>query len=87
MLAPAALGGLGKQLLYAAAVHLPTCRRARGVDVRALVFINPGNPTGQCLTEVRGVDGGLGGLSSCACLYACLLCPTPRLPCLRLGAF
>ena len=25
-------------------------RRARGVDVRALVFINPGNPTGQCLS-------------------------------------
>lgn len=25
--------------------------RAKGVDVRALVIINPGNPTGQCLTE------------------------------------
>ena len=25
--------------------------RARGVNPRALVFINPGNPTGQCLTE------------------------------------
>jgi glutamate--glyoxylate aminotransferase len=25
--------------------------RAKGVCVRALVFINPGNPTGQCLTE------------------------------------
>lgn len=24
--------------------------RAKGVDVRALVFINPGNPTGQCLS-------------------------------------
>ena len=25
--------------------------RAKGVDVRALAIINPGNPTGQCLTE------------------------------------
>jgi len=25
--------------------------RSKGVCVRALVFINPGNPTGQCLTE------------------------------------
>jgi alanine transaminase len=25
--------------------------RANGVDVRALVIINPGNPTGQCLSE------------------------------------
>lgn len=25
--------------------------RAEGTDVRALVIINPGNPTGQCLTE------------------------------------
>ncbi|KAI8391761.1 pyridoxal phosphate-dependent transferase [Radiomyces spectabilis] len=25
--------------------------RAKGVDVRALVIINPGNPTGQCLSE------------------------------------
>jgi glutamate--glyoxylate aminotransferase len=25
--------------------------RAKGINVRALVFINPGNPTGQCLTE------------------------------------
>lgn len=25
--------------------------RAKGICVRALVFINPGNPTGQCLTE------------------------------------
>ncbi len=25
--------------------------RSRGILVRALVFINPGNPTGQCLTE------------------------------------
>ncbi|KAJ1910590.1 alanine transaminase [Tieghemiomyces parasiticus] len=25
--------------------------RGRGVDVRALVIINPGNPTGQCLSE------------------------------------
>lgn len=25
--------------------------RSKGVDVRALVIINPGNPTGQCLTE------------------------------------
>lgn len=25
--------------------------RDQGVNVRALVFINPGNPTGQCLTE------------------------------------
>jgi glutamate--glyoxylate aminotransferase len=24
--------------------------RARGVTIRALVVINPGNPTGQCLT-------------------------------------
>ncbi|KAJ2783081.1 alanine transaminase [Coemansia javaensis] len=27
--------------------------RARGVDVRALVVINPGNPTGGCLTEAN----------------------------------
>jgi glutamate--glyoxylate aminotransferase len=25
--------------------------RSKGIRVRALVFINPGNPTGQCLTE------------------------------------
>ncbi|KAI8989375.1 pyridoxal phosphate-dependent transferase [Pilobolus umbonatus] len=25
--------------------------RAKGVDVRAMVIINPGNPTGQCLSE------------------------------------
>ncbi len=25
--------------------------RSKGLDVRALVIINPGNPTGQCLTE------------------------------------
>lgn len=25
--------------------------RDKGINVRALVFINPGNPTGQCLTE------------------------------------
>ena len=25
--------------------------RAKGTNVRAIVFINPGNPTGQCLTE------------------------------------
>lgn len=32
--------------------HSPTSqlRRSKGIDVRALVFINPGNPTGQCLT-------------------------------------
>lgn len=31
--------------------------RAKGVCVRALVFINPGNPTGQCLTteQVQGL--------------------------------
>jgi len=33
--------------------------RGKGVDVRGLVVINPGNPTGQCLSpdnmkEVRG---------------------------------
>lgn len=27
--------------------------RAKGTNVRALVFINPGNPTGQCLTEAN----------------------------------
>ena len=27
--------------------------RAKGLAVRALVFINPGNPTGQCLTEAN----------------------------------
>ncbi|CAJ0767465.1 15591_t:CDS:1, partial [Entrophospora sp. SA101] len=25
--------------------------KGKGIDVRALVIINPGNPTGQCLTE------------------------------------
>mmetsp|Transcript_16073 Transcript_16073/g.22146 ORF Transcript_16073/g.22146 Transcript_16073/m.22146 type:complete len:485 (-) Transcript_16073:486-1940(-) len=30
--------------------------RARGVTVRALVFINPGNPTGQCLTQPQLED-------------------------------
>ena len=25
--------------------------RANGIDVRALCVINPGNPTGQCLTK------------------------------------
>jgi aspartate/methionine/tyrosine aminotransferase len=25
--------------------------RSKGLDIRALVIINPGNPTGQCLTE------------------------------------
>jgi aspartate/methionine/tyrosine aminotransferase len=25
--------------------------KANGIDVRALCVINPGNPTGQCLTE------------------------------------
>jgi aspartate/methionine/tyrosine aminotransferase len=25
--------------------------RAKGICPRALVFINPGNPTGQCLSE------------------------------------
>jgi len=25
--------------------------RSKGINVRSLVFINPGNPTGQCLTE------------------------------------
>ena len=24
--------------------------RGKGIEVRALVFINPGNPTGQCLS-------------------------------------
>jgi aspartate/methionine/tyrosine aminotransferase len=28
-----------------------TTARANGTDVRALVIINPGNPTGQCLSE------------------------------------
>jgi alanine transaminase len=27
--------------------------RQAGTDVRALVIINPGNPTGQCLTEAN----------------------------------
>jgi glutamate--glyoxylate aminotransferase len=27
--------------------------RAQGITVRAMVFINPGNPTGQCLTEAN----------------------------------
>lgn len=30
--------------------------RERGICVRALVFINPGNPTGQCLEESNLVD-------------------------------
>ncbi len=30
--------------------------RAKGILVRAFVFINPGNPTGQCLTEQNIVD-------------------------------
>ena len=30
--------------------------RARGVNVRALAFINPGNPTGQCLTADNLAD-------------------------------
>ncbi|PWN40905.1 PLP-dependent transferase [Ceraceosorus guamensis] len=30
--------------------------RAKGVDVRALVVINPGNPTGSCLTEANIQD-------------------------------
>ena len=30
---------------------LPPACSNRGAAVRALVFINPGNPTGQCLTE------------------------------------
>ncbi len=30
--------------------------RAKGVLCRALVFINPGNPTGQCLTEQNIID-------------------------------
>lgn len=25
--------------------------KAQGIDVRGMVFINPGNPTGQCLSE------------------------------------
>ncbi|KAI9283205.1 pyridoxal phosphate-dependent transferase [Sporodiniella umbellata] len=30
--------------------HIVTQAREQGTDVRALVIINPGNPTGQCLT-------------------------------------
>ncbi|UZJ56876.1 hypothetical protein CBS101457_006196 [Exobasidium rhododendri] len=30
--------------------------RAKGVDVRACVIINPGNPTGSCLTEKNVLD-------------------------------
>lgn len=30
--------------------------RAKGICVRALVFINPGNPTGQCLSEANVRD-------------------------------
>ena len=42
----------------------------RGLDVRAMVVINPGNPTGGCLTQenMRGVcrRGFLVGISSAA---------------------
>jgi len=38
--------------------------RAKGTDVRALVVINPGNPTGQCLDEAntKEVRHGAGAL-------------------------
>ena len=31
----------------------PFCRSNRGTNVRGMVFINPGNPTGQCLSEAN----------------------------------
>lgn len=30
-----------------------TTAKNKGLDVRALCIINPGNPTGQCLTEAN----------------------------------
>jgi len=64
---------------YSPTVPPPPCSN-RGACVRALVFINPGNPTGQCLTEdnlrdlvkvggglnrVGGRMGGVGWVGQC----------------------
>ena len=68
----------GQRLLTSAEHLVPLSRRCsstarlllcsnRGACVRALVFINPGNPTGQCLTEVRG----MGAWYQCARLLPC----------------
>ena len=43
--------------------------KSKGITVRALVFINPGNPTGQCLSE-----GNLQDLIRFCCDNRIVLC-------------
>ena len=64
--APVDVSRTSRSALTPLRLHRLLCSN-RGACVRALVFINPGNPTGQCLTEVRWV----GAWYQCASLLPC----------------